>query len=652
MNYPAVDVTAKAEQTGVQVYNDVEAKVNLTSASVSIGNGAEESAISFGVPLTNSVVPQYANGSRVATFTRATTATVTDWENIVRPVLSGEVRFQGARRVQNLVVGSEATTNWVTNFGGLGTAPTLTSGQLDPLGGTTAFRLQTNLGGGTTAADSSYIDLASTVVGTVLPVHSVFIKNNGGASTSVLLRQSGASTSYAVTIDNTWRRYSVATPSVVWSGSVGTIGSRGTINNGNLDILFWHPQIENVTGQSNTNPADYVSVGVLAAPYQGANVDGVQYFPTQNGNTVASNVVTAGTGASIAAATLLGYLAEGARTNLCLQSEVFDNASWTKTDVTVTANAIAAPDGNTTADLLTEGSAGTASVDQAITATANANYSVTRWVKRGNTDWYQLGVLNGINGARAWFNINTGVKGTAGAIGGGAGAVVSYSMQSFPNGWYRCQLVASCGAAVTAITFQSFNSSADFSTARASGATRYEWGAQFEDNVSFASSYIPTTTGAVARNADVLTYPSAGNALAATGSTYAELSTEWALLDASTFAGAVLYSSGIVGALSVSANSASTTIRTSDNVTSPIKSGLTDMSTGARKRASSYGGTGLSVTGDGAAPATGAFVGTMPLTGIYIGTNSTSTNQWFGTIRNVRIFSIQYPDNTLKVMTS
>jgi hypothetical protein len=35
---------------------------------------------------------------------------------------------------------------------------------------------------------------------------------------------------------------------------------------------------EDVTGQSNQNPSEYVSCGVLAAPYYGAGVDGVQYF--------------------------------------------------------------------------------------------------------------------------------------------------------------------------------------------------------------------------------------------------------------------------------------------------------------------------------------------------------------------------------------
>jgi hypothetical protein len=45
-------------------------------------------------------------------------------------------------------------------------------------------------------------------------------------------------------------------------------------------VDFWHPQLEDVTGESDqTTPREYVSVGVLSAPYHGANVDGVKYFP-------------------------------------------------------------------------------------------------------------------------------------------------------------------------------------------------------------------------------------------------------------------------------------------------------------------------------------------------------------------------------------
>ncbi len=60
----------------------------------------------------------------------------------------------------------------------------------------------------------------------------------------------------------------------------------GQTNAGAITVEVWGAQLEDITGQSNTNPGEYVSVGVLSAPYHGAGVDGVKYFSTLNGNTV------------------------------------------------------------------------------------------------------------------------------------------------------------------------------------------------------------------------------------------------------------------------------------------------------------------------------------------------------------------------------
>jgi len=50
-------------------------------------------------------IPDYA------TFTRASTATVEDFEGLIKTVKSGEVRDKGARRVENLISLSETFTN-------------------------------------------------------------------------------------------------------------------------------------------------------------------------------------------------------------------------------------------------------------------------------------------------------------------------------------------------------------------------------------------------------------------------------------------------------------------------------------------------------------------------------------------------------------
>jgi hypothetical protein len=201
----------------------------------------------------------------------------------------------------------------------------------------------------------------------------------------------------------------------------------------------------------------------------------------------------------------LGYLAEGARTNLCIRNEAMGDVAWTQTDITVTANNTTAPDGAVTADLITEGSAGTSNTIQNFTGTADANYAVSRFLKFGNTAWVRLVMLNGANEARAWFNIQTGVVGTSSVAG--TGAVVAARITAYPSGWYRVELVGSVGSGATDISVQLRSAAADASAVRVNGATRFDWGSQYENNVSFASSYMPTAGVSFTRNADVLTYP-------------------------------------------------------------------------------------------------------------------------------------------------
>ena len=113
--------------------------------------------------------------------------------------------------------------------------------------------------------------------------------------------------------------------------------------------------------------------------------------------------LTTGNGASSACCDAygpFGYFSEGSRTNLALQSQTFDNASWLKQAITValpvvTADQTTAPDGTTTADKIVfpaVSGAGAASIaGQLITLTAAAyNWSV--WLK-GNAGGEQLYIM-------------------------------------------------------------------------------------------------------------------------------------------------------------------------------------------------------------------------------------------------------------------
>lgn len=475
----------------------------------------------FILPLVTTIVPTAGVGG--ATFTRATTATVEDWETVVRPVLSGEVRFQGARRVRNLISAAATTQdftsgNWIKNG-----APTITPGQADMVGGTSASLLQM------TAPSNSFLATDIGLIGTKPCVVSVDLKTTGAPEFwTIIVKVDGGGGATAIQVNTllatgTWQRFSVAVPSTLYATgpNFAIRPSDGTgVIVAQRSVYVGRPVVEETTGQSNTNPSEYVSIGVLSAPYHGANVDGVKYFATQNGNTVVSNVVAEATGAAISASIIKGYLAEGARTNLCLQSEDFAT-TWVVTDTTVTVNQIAAPDGNTTADLLTCGVAGTDAVAQAYTATANTTQVFSLWCKRGNSDWIrvQIGGAGFANRVGCWFDITNGVVGTVENIGAGTGA--AGTIKAYPNGWYRITLAGAPNNAETALTAQTLSATAN-GGARLNSATRYQWGGMVENNASFASSYIPTTTVAVTRNADVLTYGASGNASSSEGTVYLE----------------------------------------------------------------------------------------------------------------------------------
>ncbi len=197
----------------------------------------------------------------------------------------------------------------------------------------------------------------------------------------------------------------------------------------------------------------------------------------------------------------LGLLMEASRTNLWLRSQEGSDAQWVKLRSPVSANTVAAPDGTTTADTLVEdGSAATTHLlRQDLNVTSGTSYTATFWAKAaGRTQVsFQFGSDNACFAFEAGLFTLSGA-GTAATL---SGSPLATSIQAFPNGWYRCRVSAT--AAATALAglriFLADGGTTSYNGDSASGV--YLWGAQFEAG-TFASSYIPTTTGSVARTAD------------------------------------------------------------------------------------------------------------------------------------------------------
>ena len=254
--------------------------------------GGQALSPSFSSVLQTSLSPSVALGSYTPTFTRATTTYQTDFAGKLNAVLSGEARFQGARRVQNLVPTKSEDSSADAFAGNTNSSATATLITLS-------------------YANTSYYYKITTA--TIQPGATIVfrVKLTAGTKTGVTLRATGSVGTVGaavgnVTMTGTPTVFSIAasngnpTAQTVIFGfeNRAAVGASDTTA-GNFTVQHW--QLENTTGQANQNPSEYVSVGVLSAPYHGAGVDGVQYFNYLNGNTVASNVVTQAQGLPIVA---------------------------------------------------------------------------------------------------------------------------------------------------------------------------------------------------------------------------------------------------------------------------------------------------------------------------------------------------------------
>jgi hypothetical protein len=185
-------------------------------------------------------------------------------------------------------------------------------------------------------------------------------------------------------------------------------------------------------------------------------------------------------------------LGEPAATNVARHSEDAANAVYIKSGVTVTSNAGVAPDGTTTADLLTASTTtpdfyqdmtavGTSRVYSVFVKRSNADEGANRFTVRNQTTVANLAALT--------LNFATGVL--TQTVGTGA-FVVPYA-----NGWFRVVIPISSGITIgNTIRFRTGFTSAT----QTIGHACLWWGYESKEN---NSSYIRTTTTAASRLADI-----------------------------------------------------------------------------------------------------------------------------------------------------
>lgn len=332
-----------------------------------------------------------------------------------------------------------------------------------------------------------------------------------------------------------------------------------------------------------------------------------------------------------------GYLAEGARTNLCLYSEDLTNAAWTKSAVSITSNAVVAPDGTTTMDKIVEAaSGGKHECFQAFTVTADTTYTISAHYKAGERTSARLlwCIAAEASGCSVDINLTSGTL--SGGTAFGTGTYTGSTITALPGGIYRVTLTGKLDAASTTgyIDHQPLvGGTATYVGDGTSGF--YEWGTQLEA-ASFASSYIPTTTAAVTRNADRLYYARAGNFVTAEGAITCETGPIEGLVN-----GGPIFV-GVGGADAALYYPSAVALGAFDGTTPVSTPAVDDITANSNKVGVRFSASAGSYQGfaNGSAGTAVAFDGTLNGGNVYIG--GTSGRELFGPIRFVKSYG-RYP---------
>ena len=452
------------------VYLDANNAVNLANSnSISVNNSI--------YPTTKpSLNLDFANSKQLdprVTFSRLSTATYYDGKST-------------AMAEQNLLIGSQTIgiAGWILLAGGSGTAPIATANYtMAPDGSSSATRLVASLNGGTTASDYSSCRNGANISTLAGLTYSIWAISNTGSSQTILLNlnQPGST---LITVSTSWTRITAYTSGVSGSYDIGIRGSYGTSSS--MDITVWGAQLEQRSSATaytptTTTPITNYIPQLMTAP---AGVARFDHDPL--------------TGKS------LGLLIEESRANYIGASSATITPSIAP-NVKITLNAAVSPLGTQTALLYSPLAAGNALVqvdtlNSALLIVGNT-YTFSCYIKNNNFDLLTIYMGGSESTDRTGIYVNTNTipftTSTYSPYQSGTGAApTNITYTSAGNGWYR---VAFTFIATNTNASPTFRNNLSSIINGFSGVFIDGW--QTEAG-SFATSYIPTTTGSVTRAAD------------------------------------------------------------------------------------------------------------------------------------------------------
>ena len=283
----------------------------------------------------------------------------------------------------NLLLDTDTLSSWSLEGG------TLTSGQTDPNGGSTAFKY-VQITGGIYSGGFSETSGSKTA--------TIWLKSVSGTSMTCYVNDGNAGNFTVVNLTGDWQLFTVAytTPTSRPSLYIYSISNAA-------GIYIWHPQLNS---------------GSTAKPYFATttrlNLARVDYKDNVNGS----------------------LLLEPQRTNVLLSSEDW-TTNWTGSNRSVTANDIISSDGTQNADKLS--AIGGASYYSQVRTSASGSNTFSVFLKFGNKTLQSIyAYSNGSYFSQSTFNLEAGTISST--------AIGTAKIEDYGNGWYRCIVSGTAGS--------------------------------------------------------------------------------------------------------------------------------------------------------------------------------------------------------------
>jgi hypothetical protein len=287
---------------------------------------------------------------------------------------------------------------------------------------------------------------------------------------------------------------------------------------------------------------------------------------------------------------------------------------------------------------------------------ASGTYRFSLFVKAGAT--------NPLNFCAIQFALFTGASGTATSyfnLASGTALTSGSSIENYGNGWYRCvsapyTIAAGDLSGTVSFTLAEGNNDVTWPASGALNLTAYTWGAQMEAG-SVPTSYIPTTTAPITRNADVINLSGAvSGCIGQTEGTiyiegvitnYADAAASFITISDNTINNRLEIRKGSPGSIIFERESATQSASTSINATGQVN--------GIFKMAVAYksGDTAFFINGIQVATTNAATFTMNTLTHIYLGSNASGTARRLNDrIRAAALYTTRLTNAELAALTA